>query len=47
MANKIKTVTKLENGDLEVTLHSGQTITISKNDELFQVFAVFTIVKQD
>jgi hypothetical protein len=42
--NKVKAVRKLESGDLSVTLHSGHTFTISKDDELFQAFVVWTVL---
>lgn len=41
-ANKVRTVQKQEGGDLLVTLCSGQSYTISKDDELFQAFVVWT-----
>jgi hypothetical protein len=42
--NKVKTVTKLESGDLQVTQHSGHSFTISKDDETFQAFVVYTVL---
>jgi hypothetical protein len=42
--NKVRTVTKLVSGDLSVTLHSGQSYTISKDDELFQSFVIWTVL---
>lgn len=42
--NKVQTVTKLQSGDLFVTLVCGESYTISKDDELFQAFAVWTVL---
>jgi len=42
--NQVKTVTKLASGDLAVTLNSGATYTVSKSDELFQAFVVWTVL---
>lgn len=42
--NRIKTVQKQTNGNLLVEQHSGATFTISKDDELFQVFAVYSVL---
>ena len=43
-SNQIKTVTKRENGDLAVELNSGLRYVIAKEDELFQAFAVYTML---
>lgn len=40
----IKTVTKLADGDLAVALHSGETFELSREDELFQAFAVWAML---
>jgi hypothetical protein len=45
--NKVRTVRKLESGDLFVTLCSGRTCTISKDDELFQAFVVWTVLNKE
>lgn len=42
--NQVQTVTKLASGDLAVTLNSGQSFTVSKSDELFQAFLVWTVL---
>jgi len=44
--NQVKTVTKLEGGDLRVQLTSGQSYTISKDDEMFQVFVIWTMLTE-
>jgi hypothetical protein len=46
-ANSAKTVQKLESGDLRVTLHSGQVFDISKDDDLFQDFVVWTMLNSE
>lgn len=45
--NKIRTVTKLESGDLHVVFASGQEITIEQKDELFQVFTVWYMLNPE
>lgn len=42
--NRVKTVTKLADGNLAVELHSGQQYEIDKGDELFQAFVVYTML---
>ena len=42
--NSVKAVTKLESGDLLVTQHSGSSFTISRGDEMFQAFIVYTVL---
>lgn len=42
--NRVKTVTKLDNGDLRVEQRSGNVFTIAKDDELFQAFLVYTVL---
>ena len=44
-ANRIKTVKKLENGDLQVTHNSGAVFTVSKDDPIFQAFAIYSILE--
>jgi len=46
-ANKVQTVQKLESGDLQVTLCSGDVYTIAKDDELFQAFVVWTMLNSE
>jgi hypothetical protein len=43
-ANKVKQVKKLESGALAVTLHSGKTYKIDREDEMFQAFVVYTMI---
>jgi hypothetical protein len=45
--NRIKTVTKLDNGNLRIEQHSGQHFEIAKGDEFFQAFAIWTILNPD
>lgn len=45
--NRIKTITKLPNGDLEVTQNSGNVFTIAAEDELLQAFVVFTVLNPE
>lgn len=42
--NRVKTVTKLSNGNLAVELHSGRRYQIDKDDEMFQAFVVYTML---
>lgn len=42
--NKVKMVAKQQNGDLAVTLNSGESYTVSKDDEGFQAFVVYTML---
>ncbi|WP_136259362.1 hypothetical protein [Rhodanobacter lindaniclasticus] len=42
--NKVKRVSKGVDGSLRVTLNSGRTYKISKEDEMFQAFAVYTVL---
>lgn len=42
--NRVKQVTKMRDGGLRVTLHSGETFMISKDDVEFQVFVIYTIL---
>lgn len=44
--NQVKTVTKMESGDLHVVLHSGQSYTLDKGDELFQTFVVWAMLNK-
>lgn len=43
-ANKVKQVTKNENGDLSVELHGGEKFTIDKDDPQIQAFVVWTVL---
>ena len=45
-ANRVRTVTKLDNGDLRVCLNSGQTFDIAKDDEMFQAFVVYSVLAE-
>lgn len=42
--NKVKTVTKLEDGGLRVEFNSGRVATLSKDDPLIQAFAVYSVL---
>ena len=42
--NKVKTITKLADGGLRIEFNSGAVTTLSKDDELFQAFAVYSVV---
>lgn len=42
--NRVKTVTKQENGDLLVEQHSGATFAVSKDDEQFQAFVIYSVL---
>jgi hypothetical protein len=42
--NQVKAIRKLASGDLEVTQNSGNFFTISKDDEMFQAFVVWTAI---
>ena len=42
--NQVKTITKLANGDLWVEQNSGETFTVAKEDETFQVFVVYSVL---
>lgn len=44
MENRVKTITKLEDGSLDVEFNSGKRINVSKEDELIQVFLVYTVL---
>lgn len=43
-SNKIKMITKQEDGGLLVEQYSGNSFTIAKDDSLFQEFAVWMIL---
>lgn len=45
MKNPVKQVTKLTNGDLAVELKDGRCFMIAKDDEMFQVFVVWTVLE--
>lgn len=44
--NRVKAVTRLESGDLQVEQHSGEAFTVSKDDELFQAFVIYTVLAE-
>lgn len=43
--NKVKEVMKLADGGLRVILHSGKGFILSKDDVDFQVFVIYTMLK--
>jgi hypothetical protein len=45
-ANRVKSVSKQENGDLLVTQQSGNSFTISKDEEMFQAFIVYSVLAE-
>jgi hypothetical protein len=45
--NRVKTITKLANGNLRVEQQSGNVFEISKNDEMFQSFLVYMVLNTD
>ena len=45
--NRVKTITKLGNGNLRVEQHSGDVFEIAKEDEQFQSFLVWMILNTD
>lgn len=45
-SNRVKSVTPLMNGDLQVEQHSGSKFTISKDDEDFKVFVVYSVLAE-
>lgn len=42
--NKVKTVKKLDDGSLSVTLNSGKQFTLGPEDEQFQVFVIYSVI---
>ena len=42
--NRVKAITKLESGDLQVEQHSGNVFTVSKDDPGFQQFIVYSVL---
>jgi hypothetical protein len=44
--NRVREVMKLDNGGLRVTLHSGKTFELAKEDELFQTFIVYSVLAE-
>ena len=44
--NQVKSVRKLENGDLEVTQQSGNVFTVAKDDETFSAFVVWSVLNR-
>jgi len=45
--NRVKTITKLENGNLRVEQQSGNVFEVAKEDEMFQTFVVYMILNTD
>lgn len=45
--DRVKTITKLENGGLRVEQLSGAVFEITKEDELFQSFLVWMVLNTD
>lgn len=43
-ANQVKTITKLDNGDLRIEQHSGHAFVVAKEDETFQAFMVYSVL---
>lgn len=43
-ANRVKAVTRQQNGDLLVEQYSGESFVVKKDDELFQAFCVYTVL---
>ena len=44
--NRVKKVTKQEDGSLQVELHSGRIFLIDKEDKLFQDFVVYSVLAE-
>lgn len=42
--NRVQSIQKLGSGDMQVTLHSGQTFTTSKDDPEIQAFIVYSVL---
>lgn len=42
--NKVKAVTKLQDGGLRIEFNSGAMIDLSADDEMIQAFAVYTML---
>lgn len=42
--NQVKEVRKLASGDLSVTLNSGDSYTVSKDNEMFQAFVIWSVL---
>jgi len=45
-ANRVKSITKTESGDLLVEQHSGDTFAVSKNDPIFQEFLIYSVLAE-
>lgn len=43
-ANKVKSMMKLDSGDLLVEQNSGAKFIVSKDDEIFQSFIVYSVL---
>ncbi len=44
--NLVKAVTKLANGDLSVEQQSGNKFVVSKDDDLFQAFVIYSVLAE-
>lgn len=44
--NRVKAVTKLANGDLSVEQQSGNKFVVSKDDDLFQAFVIYSVLAE-
>ena len=42
--NRVSNVMRCNDGGLRVTLHSGRTFKIDKDDEMIQAFIVYTVL---
>lgn len=45
--NRVKTITKLENGSLRVEQQSGNIFEVSKDEPDFQVYLVYLVLNED
>jgi hypothetical protein len=44
--NRVKSIKKLPNGDLEAEFYSGERTVISKDDSLVQEFVVYSVLAE-
>lgn len=44
--NRVRTVTKLATGDLSVQQYSGNSFVVSKDDEMFQTFVIYSVLAE-
>ena len=42
--NRVKNITKLENGDMSVEFHSGTVGTLKADDPIIQAFVVWSVL---